>query len=67
MKKIMLTAMVLGSAVTLAACADNGYNSDADLTGAPYAEDRTVGADNNVVRRPVVRSAEPVFEETQMK
>ncbi len=66
MKKILLTVMVLGSSVTLAACADN-YNGESDLTGAPYAEDRTVGADNNVTRRPVVRSAEPVFEETQMK
>ncbi len=63
----MLTAMVLGSSVTLAACADNRYNNDADLTNAPYAEDRTVGADNNVVRRPVVRSAEPVFVDKQMK
>ncbi len=64
----MLTAMVLGSSVTLAACADNRYNNNNDdLTNAPYAEDRTVGADNNVVRRPVVRSAEPVFVDRQMK
>jgi len=63
----MLTAMVLGSSITLAACADNGYTGDADLTGAPYAEDRTVGADGKVMSRPVVRSAEPVFEQTQMK
>ena len=63
----MLTAMVLGSAVTLAACADNYRSNEADLTGAPYAEDRTVGADGRVITRPVVRSAEPVFVERQMK
>jgi len=67
MKKLMLTAMVLGSSVTLAACADGYSQGDEDLTGAPYAEERTVGSDGRVITRPVVRSAEPVFEQTQMK
>lgn len=62
----MLATMVLGSATVLAACS-NGYGNDEDLTNAPYSEERTVGADERVVRRPVVRSAEPVFVERQMK
>ena len=68
MKKLLTTAMVLGSTVALAACAGNGM-SDADLdgslTGAPYAEERTVG--NHTAPAPVVRSAAPVFQERQTK
>ena len=84
MKKLLLTTMVLGSTVAVAAC--TGTTSDADLDGtltqAPYAEERTVGATGgNVnlgkigniglpkVKAPaaVVRSAEPVFESSQVK
>lgn len=70
MKKLLMTAIVLGSTVALGACAsDNGYNNaDETLTQAPYAEERTVGASQNpVTRAPVVRSAEPVFERRQVK
>ncbi len=79
MKKLLLTTMVLGSTVAVAAC--SGTTSDADLDGtltqAPYAEERTVGATaGNVnlgniglpkVAAPAVRSAEPVFESSQVK
>ena len=65
MKKLVLTTMVLGSTALLAACAGNGSSMDATEMGGPYAEERTVGATE--VRRPVVRSAQPVFEERQYK
>jgi ABC-type glycerol-3-phosphate transport system substrate-binding protein len=69
MKKLLSTIMVLGSAASIAACAANG-TTDADLDGtltqAPYAEERTVGA-TEAPARPVVRSAEPVFESRQVK
>jgi len=65
MKKLMLTAMVLGSSVTLAACAGSSYNEDVTYTDGPYSEERTIGATEAPAR--VVRSAAPVFEETQMK
>lgn len=69
MKKLLTTAMVLGSTVALAACAGNGM-SDADLdgslTGAPYAEERTVGS-TPAPAPVVVRSAAPVFQERQTK
>jgi hypothetical protein len=67
MKKIVLTAMVLGSTTALAACADRYEGRDATLTQAPYAEERTVGSSAEPVRRPVVRRADPVFEERQYK
>jgi len=66
MKKLALTVMVLGSTVALAACESGSYNEDVTYTSGPYAEERTVGA-TEVVRSPVVRSAQPVFEERQMK
>lgn len=65
MKKLALTMMVMGSTVALAACAgSSSYNEDVTHTSGPYAEERTVGATEAA---PVVRSAEPVFEEVQMK
>ena len=68
MKKLLLTTMVLGSTVAVAACTSNGGTSandmDGALTQAPYAEERTVGATQAA---PVVRSAEPVFESRQVK
>jgi hypothetical protein len=67
MKKFVLSMMVLGSAGALAACGNADAQRDATLTQAPYAEERTVGATAEPVRRPVVRSAQPVFEERQMK
>ncbi len=71
MKKLLMTTMILGSTALLAACTANG-TSDADLdgalTGAPYAEERTVGSTQAPVRRaPVVRSASPVFQSSQVK
>ncbi len=69
MKKFLMTALVLGSTVAVAACSTQGY-SDNDLNGsmfqAPYAEERTVGK-NNAVRPAPMRSAEPVFERRQVK
>lgn len=69
MKKLLLTTMVLGSTVAVAACTSNGGTSandmDGALTQAPYAEERTVGATQ--APAPVVRSAEPVFESRQVK
>lgn len=70
MKKLLTTLIVLGSTATLAACAGNGMSEkdlDGSMTGAPYAEERTVGSSNAPVRAPVVRSAAPVFESSQVK
>jgi len=71
MKKLLTTTMVLGSTALLAACAGNGMTEsdlDGGLTGAPFAEERTVGATQAPVRTaPVVRSAAPVFESSQVK
>ena len=73
MKKIILSTMVLGSTVALAACSGSSANDlDGALTGAPYAEERTVGSTGgNVVVStpsiPAVKSAEPVFENSQVK
>lgn len=67
MKKLLTSLLVLGSTVAVAACAANG-NSAPDLDGdmnAPYAEERTVGATQ--APAPVVRSAAPVFQSTQVK
>jgi len=73
MKNTLLSTLVLGSTVALAAC---GYNSSANdldgaLTQAPYSEERTIGASGNTVtmKAPTasVKSAEPVFESSQVK
>ncbi len=68
MKKLLTSALILGSTIAVAACAGNGI-SDADLDGtmtqAPYAEERTIGSTE--APAPVVRSAEPVFESRQVK
>ncbi len=70
MKKLLLTTMILGSTVAVAACSST-YNSDSDLDGsltqAPYAEERTVGSTGAAPVRAPVRSAEPVFESRQVK
>ncbi len=71
MKKLLSTLLVLGSTVAVAACGATGNSADdldGALTGAPYAEERTIGATEAVRRAaPVVRSAEPVFESRQVK
>jgi len=72
MKKLLTTTMVLGSTALLAACASGTFdnnNLDETITQAPYAEERTVGATQSapVRRAPVVRSAAPVFESSQVK
>ncbi|MEM8833966.1 MAG: hypothetical protein AAGB32_05440 [Pseudomonadota bacterium] len=65
MKKLALTVMVLGSTAALAACSSNEtYTEDVTYSSGPYAEERTVGTAQEA---PVVRSAAPVFQETQMK
>ena len=85
MKKLLLSTMVLGSTVALAACgsvpACNESLDNCDRTG-PYTEERTIGTTggNVVVSAPsvsggtvsgatgtVVKSAEPVFESSQVK
>jgi len=70
MKKLLTTAMVIGTSALLAACSGN-MMSDADLDGsltqAPYAEERTVGSTPVYRPAPVVRSAEPVFQSRQVK
>lgn len=68
MKKLLLSTLVLGSTVAVAACTSNTNSAndlDGALTQAPYAEERTVGATQ--APAPVVRSAEPVFESRQVK
>lgn len=65
MKKLLVSALVLGSTIAVAACSATGASqSDETLTQAPYAEERTVG--NSPAAAPV-RSAEPVFESRQVK
>jgi len=74
MKKLLLTTMVLGSTVAVAACSGMSAEEalDGGLTNAPYTEERTIGATGgNVVvsngSAPAVRSAEPVFTSRQVK
>ncbi len=65
MKKYLASTLALLGVVALSACAaDGSSHEDETLTQAPYAEERTVGPEQ---RAPVVRSAEPVFVERQMK
>ena len=66
MKKLLTTALVLGSVLGVAACSSDGASDTGDetLTQAPYAEERTVG---NAPAQETVRSAEPVFESKQVK
>lgn len=62
MKKLIAMVALLGSVAALSACAGSGTHAeDETLTQAPYAENRTVGADRSM------RSAEPVFEKRQVK
>lgn len=68
MKKLLTSALVLGSTIAVAACTANGQSAndlDGALTQAPYAEERTVGSSD--APAPVVRSAQPVFESRQVK
>jgi len=61
MKKLMMT-MMFGTALALSACAGTDGSADYGYeTQAPYADDRTVGADE------APRQAEQVFEKRQMK
>ena len=66
MKKLLTTALVLGSVFGVAACSSDGASDTGDetLTQAPYAQERTVGAEP---AKETVKSAEPVFESKQMK
>lgn len=65
MKTLLMNALVLASAVGVAACSTSGASStDETLTQAPYAEERTVG---NAPAQTTVMSAEPVFESKQVK
>lgn len=69
MKTLLAAALVLGSTLAISACSGNGtseYDLDGSMTGAPYAEERTVGKNKAPVRR-AVRSAQPVFERSQVK
>lgn len=54
--------MMFGTALALSACAGTDGSADYGYeTQAPYADDRTVGADE------APRQAEQVFEKRQMK
>lgn len=65
--------MVLGSTVAVAACSGNSATEQLDggLSNAPYTEERTIGATGGSVvtstNAPAIRSAEPVFESSQVK
>lgn len=66
MKKLFVTALMLGSVTALAACAASGSSElDETRTEAPYAEERTVGYEP--YSPPPVKSAEPVFERATTK
>ncbi len=68
MKKLLTSALVLGSTIAVAACSTSGTSErdlDGAMTNAPYSEERTVGASQ--APAPVVRSAAPVFESRQTK
>ena len=67
MKKLLIATLVLGSTIAVAACTGNNTSEvdlDGTMTGAPYAEERTIGSSQAA---PVVRSAQPVFERRQVK
>lgn len=67
MKKLLTTALLLGSVAGVAACSSTGTSElDETRTQAPYAEERTVGYEPYQSPAPV-RSAEPVFEKTTRK
>ena len=63
MKKLLAVALLVSASTALAACGTGAGHIE---TQAPYAEERTVGA-TEAPARPVVRSAEPVFESRQVK
>jgi hypothetical protein len=66
MKKFF-TVLLVGSAMSLGACAGNQNADYSYEQQAPFAEDRTVGAQEVVVTRPAPRRVEQVFEATQRK
>lgn len=69
MKKLLTSLLVLGSMVSLAACAGDNLSEpdlDGSINSGPYAEERTIGT-SPAPARPVVRSAAPVFESRQVK
>lgn len=60
MKKL-ITILLVGSALSLTACAGTDHNADYGYESqAPYANERTVGAEEPV-------QAERVFERSQRK
>ncbi len=74
MKKLLTTALVLGSTVAIAACSTGITPCNGELDectyGGPYTEERTIGTSGAapVVRATApVRSAEPVFQSSQVK
>lgn len=68
MKKILSLVFVAGTLMATAACSASGdkgvYSNDG---AAPYASDRTVGAQPAVQSAPAVKTAEPVFESRLVK
>ncbi len=64
MKKILSLVLVAGTLMATAACSSNGdkgmYSNDG---AAPYASDRTAGAQ----KAAPVKTAEPVFESRLVK
>ena len=70
MKKLLTTALMLGSVTAVAACTANGVTElDETRTAAPYAEERTVGYEpySPPPAPAPVRSAEPVFQRANTK
>lgn len=62
MNKFIATLMV-GAALTLSACAGTDHNADYGYESqAPYADERTVGAEDRPAPQP-----ERVFEQRQRK
>lgn len=67
MKKILSLVFVAGALMTTSACSSNGdkgmYSNDG---AAPYASDRTAGAQKEMPKA-AVKTAEPVFESRLVK
>ncbi len=60
MKKVIATVCIIGSALSLAACASDGSTTGNRDTAAPYAQERTAGG-------AVREDADRVFQRAQSK
>jgi len=62
MKKFLSLALISASLLSVAACANKGSADYGYETKAPYADERTVGADQKPVKK-----ADKVFKARQAK